>query len=274
MFDQRTDPDHLLHSLQSFLRLWHGSPRGWYGIAPEKLAQVALPDSLRRLYAFAGQWPGDNFWCSPFAHQDCLAPFELLAARDGRLVFAWENQGVWSCGSTPEGRDPPVWVSMDNEAWQPLCDSLAQFLVTLCLHETVFGARHIGSSENVTGYLRSKGRHVTPLWLEAPYVGVSKERPLAQRSFHVVDGRLLVMDDHWCGTNDGEVALSLPDLFKPPPEPAPELRTGKPLWENPAIPALVRRRHLESLAGQHEEQADFHAKRAASYRQLARALAK
>jgi hypothetical protein len=274
MFDQRDDPEHLLSSVESFVGLWHGLPRNWYGIAPEKLAETKIPEPLRRLYGFAGHWPGDNFWSSAFAHQDCLVPFELLATRQGLLVFAWENQCVWRCGTATEGRDPQVWISVDDEPWRPLCDSLAQFLVTLCLHETIFGARHLGSAENVTSYLMTKGRHVTPLWLDGPYASVSGEGWLVWHSFHVVDGRLLVLNDHWCTTNDAEVAHSLPDLFKPPPEPAPEFRTGKPRWENPAIPASVRRHQLECLARQHEEQADFHAKRASSYRQLAVSIAK
>lgn len=269
MFDQRDDPDHLLHSLESFLRLWHGFPPNWYGIAPEKLAQAAIPYPLRRLYAFAGHWPGANLWYSAFGHQDCLAPFELIEASDGRLIFAWENQGVWSCSTTPEGKDPPVWVRIDDAAWQPLCNSLTQFLVTLCLHETVFGAEHLGSAKSVTQSLKEAGMHVTPLWLEGPYVSSSRDQPLAPLSFHVADGGLLVLNDYWCGTNNAEVALSRPELFKPRRQ---KLTTVEPFWEDPIIPAFVRKHHLEFLARQHEEQAQFHSKRARGYRRSVEAI--
>jgi hypothetical protein len=136
MFDQRNDPVHLLHSLKTFLRVWHDDLQDWYGIAPEKLAATPLPDPLRRLYTFAGNCPGENFWCSPFAHQDYLLPFELLYQSEDRLHFAGENQGCWTCCTALEGDDPPVWFREGNENWQLLEDTLAQFLVTLCLHKS------------------------------------------------------------------------------------------------------------------------------------------
>ncbi len=114
MFDNRDDVEHLLTSLELFLTHWQGSTHGWYGTAPEKLSPAAIPEPLRRLYAFAANSPGKNAWCSAFSYQDHLCPFELLRIRDGRLVFVWENQGVWQCGTLTEGNDPPVWVSFDD----------------------------------------------------------------------------------------------------------------------------------------------------------------
>jgi hypothetical protein len=271
MFDRRENPVHLLDSLACFLRLWHGEPRDWYGIDAEKLAQVKLPDPLRRLYAFAGHWPGDNFWGSAFANQDHLAPFELLSTEGGHLVFAWENQGVWTCGTTCEGRDPPVWVRFEEE-WQPLCDSLAQFLVTLCLHETLFGCRHVASGELIKEYLSAKGNAPVPLWLRGPFVQAVGDAPLGHHSFHLADGRLLVMDDDWCGTNSDALAQALPELFEPRAELEPGLRSRAPIWENPIVPKSIRTATLESLAKQHEQQAEFHTRRAAGYRQLARLI--
>jgi len=115
--------------------------------------------------------------------------------------------------------------------------------------------------------MKATGKHVSPVWLNGPFVSLSNEG-FKPRSFHLVDGRILVMDDHWCGTNSKEATSALPELFKPPSEPAPEFRTEKPLWENPAIPMAIRKGRLDSLARQHEEQAEFHAKRAASYRRI------
>ncbi len=269
MFDNRDDPEHLLRSLELFLGKWYGTLRGWYGIAPEKLALATIPDPLRRLYAFGGNCPGKNAWCSAFSNQDHLCPFELLQTKDGRLLFAWENQGVWCCGTLSEGLDPPVWLSVDGGPWQPLCGSLAQFLVTLCLQETVVGSTHFASQDGLVDYFSGRGKHVSPLWLNGPFATVSHGSRLVLKSFHLVDGKLLIMDDYWCGTNDGELAQSLPDLFKAPLEAPPEFRKAGPMWENTAFPATIRRAHLQSLAILDEQQAKFHADRALSYRKLA-----
>jgi hypothetical protein len=274
MFDRRDDPDHLLASLELFLRHWNGPRRGWYGIAEEKLATAALPQPLRRLYAFAGNWPGDNYSGFAFNYQDCLFPFEMLEAQHGKLVFACENQGCWACGTTSEGNDPPVWVTevfTVGLPWQPLCDSLAQFLVTLCLHETLFGCKYRATADHLLESMLAKGMQVSPLWLGGPYVRLLDDGPLVRLSFHLVNGRLLVMDDRWCGTNSEQIALALPELFKPP-DSSPEVQAGIPLWENAAIPALVRRTKLESLAQSHEEQAEYHAKQAVTFRRMAASM--
>jgi hypothetical protein len=261
MFDQRNDPVHLLHSLKTFLRVWHDDLQDWYGIAPEKLAATPLPDPLRRLYTFAGNGPGENFWCSPFAHQDYLLPFELLYQSEDRLHFAGENQGCWTCCTALEGDDPPVWFREGNENWQLLEDTLAQFLVTLCLHETVFGAACKGSGTNLNQRFRDAGRHVAPLWLNGAY-----PPPIRHHSFHYA-GQVLIMDDTWCATNNSEIAESLPDLFKPLTQTSTEF-VGKPLWEFPEIPLMIRQNMLRMQARKHQEQADFHAQRAAGFRQL------
>jgi hypothetical protein len=268
MFDDRNDPEHLLSSLQFILQQFRGPFRGWHGIAPEKLAQSALPGPLRRLYSFAGNCPGDNPWASAFSNQDNLCPFELIRFENERLVFAWENQGVWCCGTLAEGKDPPVWVRFDEPAWIPLCDSLAQFLVTFCLQELVFGSSFLGHMENVSAVCERHGKSVMALWLNGPFPSPFNDGPVRQRSFHLVDGRTLIMDNHWCGTNDEELARELPELLKPQSE--PEVRQSSvPIWENPELPSTVKRLHLQSLAMVEDEQAKFHAQRAQGYRKLA-----
>jgi hypothetical protein len=268
MFDRRDDPDHLLSSLEAFLRIWHGPESAWYGIAAEKLAQTSLPEPLRRLYAFAGYWPGNNFWHSLFAFQDCLVPFELLAMHGGKLVFAWENQGGWACGTTPDGADPPVWVSVDDSGWQPLCQSLGQFLVTLCLQETLFGCKYIAPGKQVMQALLAQGRHISPLWLDGPFVDLLDANRRGKKSFHLVDRHLLVMDGEWCGTDSEELRLALPQVFR---EPVASQREVASLMV-PAIPKAGRRFQLEAIARQHEELAGFHSRRAAAYRSAAASL--
>jgi hypothetical protein len=75
------------------------------------------------------------------------------------------------------------------------------------------------------------------------------------------------MDDTWCATNNSEIAESLPDLFKPLTQTSTEF-VGKPLWEFPEIPLMIRQNMLRMQARKHQEQADFHAQRAAGFRQL------
>jgi hypothetical protein len=272
MFDNRNDPDHLLASLEHFLLTWHNYAPGWYGIEPEKLAATLLPEPLRRLYAATGNWPGKNGLGSLFCYQDYLCPFELLKADDGRLVFAWENQGVWEASTLSEGQDPPVWIRLDEKSWKPLCGSLAQFLITLCLHETVLGCDHLASGENLLARMIGEGKHVAPLWLDGPYADMRNESPLGRRSFHVVDRRILIMDDHWCGTNSAEEALRFPHLFKAPLPPDPDFQVGKPLWEIPSLPLTVKKVHLESLAAKHDAEMRHHAAQASTYRRIAESL--
>ena len=266
MFDSPDSPEALLDSLERFLHLWHGPPRAWYGIAGEKLAGARLPEPLRRLYAFAGEWPGDNFWRSAFAYQDRLLPFELLALHAGKLEFLHENQGVWVCGTETEGRDPPVWVRTDGP-WDPLGTSVAPLLVTACLQETLFGSKHKAHGERVSDRLRASGRHVSPLWLGGPYVGPDGERPLVHRSFHVADGRVLVMNDRWCGTDSDEIRTELSDLFGPAARPL--LEPGQSPRDFPAMPLSLRKNLLLQAARDHDEQAKHHAGKAHVYRRLA-----
>jgi hypothetical protein len=63
---------------------------------------------------------------------------------------------------------------------------------------------------------------------------------------------MLIMDNNWCGTNDGELASQLPELVKPQREPEVR-RSSVPCWENPEIPSTIKRIHLQSLAMLEEE---------------------
>jgi hypothetical protein len=58
----------------------------------------------------------------------------------------------------------------------------------------------------------ARGKIAIPVWLNAPYVGLHSDHPLGLKSFHLVDGNVLIMDDHWCGTNEQEVKNSYPEL--------------------------------------------------------------
>lgn len=72
-----------------------------------------LPTALREWYRLAGN--ARDIW----SWQDHLASPEGLELRDGALVFAWENQSIWSMGVRLDAGDPddPPVVGWMNEAW-------------------------------------------------------------------------------------------------------------------------------------------------------------
>ena len=273
MFDVPEAPEALLDSLELFLRRWLGDPMPWYGIAEKKLAEVRLPRPLRRLYAIAGEWPGDNPFRSLFAYQDRLVPFELLAVEEGKLVFLWENQGVWSCGTEAEGEDPPVWVRFDEEPWRPLGTTLAPFLVTACLHEILLGARFTGAAADLIDRMRAAGKQVSPLWLDGPYVGFGEE-PLRRLSFHLVDGQALLMDD-WCGTNSEAFPDEFPDVFRTSEPRSQNIRdfiltsAEAPSWIRRSMAERAAEFH-EARAARHVAEADEHRRSAEDFRRLAK----
>ncbi len=254
MFDHQDDPEHLQRCLESFMEHWHGKGNYNFGICEEKLGQTRLPKPLHWLFKFSGNWP-DHYWETLFGNQDFLLSFEALSLRDGKLVFVWENQGVWQVGTENEGDDPPVWVSVDDGPWLPLDDSLTRFLVTFFLHETVFGCRHTTYGVQVLQQLEEAGMQVAPLWLNHPYP-FPNDRGWRPISFHVVNGAYLVMDDEWCATNVPEPQQELPQLFteEQPPSAAVE------------IPPFVQRAQWERAIKQHEAEAKFHQERAEQLR--------
>lgn len=214
MFDRADDPDYLQTRLEAFLTRWHGYRRSWFGVAPEKIQQTRLPKPLAWLYGFAGERHGRYYWDTLLGNQDCLIKFEDLMIRDGKLVFVAENQGVWLVGTDPVGEDPPVWACVNDGPWQLLDDSLTRFLVTFVLHETVFGCRHVASTTDVIGDLTGADVHVSPLWLNHPYPAFFDGKSSRPVSFHIANGKYLVMDNHWCGTNDELPWNALPSLFE------------------------------------------------------------
>ena len=269
MFDNRDDPAYLRSCVEQITRQWFGYRVPWYGIAEEKLAETRLPTPLRWLYAFAGEWPSDNSWETVFAYQDILLPFEMLFAQDGKLVFVSENQGVWHVGTLPHGDDPPVWVreNEDGAPWQKLCDSLTEFLVTFCLHEIVFGARYRTYVDNILDRFDQLECHISPLW-HGSYVHLFDGKVSRPISFHMVDGRFLVMDNGWCGTSVDEPWVKFPDLFKIPDEPSRGFNAFGPMPEHLAIPDFIRKSHLENLIRRHEAQAEYHQEMIAKYTRM------
>ena len=201
-----------MDDLERFFAFWFGPPRRGYGETPGALKRLQLPDPLRRLHAFAGRWPArepfpDGTERRALAIQDSLVPASRLKKlEDGKVVFLHENQGVWSCGTRPEGSDPPVWVAGElNEdvgyggKWGLVDRSLSRFLVTFCLQEMVCGSRFCATDSDLGVEVDELLADGVRIWDDHPYVYASRGY-----TFHLLDGPLLVgrMRDIWFfGTN-------------------------------------------------------------------------
>lgn len=260
----RNDPDKLLEVLERFTKWWFFPPHSEEtGVSEERLSLVSVPTPLRKLYSFAGEWPGGKYE-SIFSHQDHLLPFECLEVRDGKLVFAFENQGNWIVGTETDGDDPPVYVSDDGEPFKLLCNSLAQFLVTFCLHEALSGAACLSGVDDVDALNAKHGKVPIPLWLDGPYVSVTDEP--GRISYHLVDGCIL-QSDGWCGGRVHGLDEQYPGFFPNnkthrPPEPTAQ----RHLWEIPEAPKIIKSNHLNMMIERHEAHAKTHLDKAAFYR--------
>jgi hypothetical protein len=269
MFDRPDDPDYLQARLEAFISRWHGWRRSWFGVAQEKIQQIKLPKPLAWLYGFAGEWHGRYYWDTLLGNQDCLIKFEDLFILDGKLVFVSENQGVWQVGTDSAGDDPPVWTRLDERPWQPLDDSLTRFLVTFVLHETACGCRHFASADDVIGELTEAGMHVSPLWLDHPYPAFFEGNAGRPLTFHVANGKYLVMDNQWCATNEESPWLALPSLFEQKDHRESRgFDPYEPMPDHIQVPSIIKRSHLQSAIRLHEAAAEYHQGRCKLYRKM------
>lgn len=264
----RNNPVKLLEILERFTRWWFYAPHEEEtGVSVERLALVDIPDPLKTLYGFAGEWPGGSLE-SIFSNQDSLVPFECLEIQDGKLVFAWENQGVWSVATEATGEDPPVYLSVDDDPYKFFCDSLSQFLVTFCLHECIFGAASLSYVDNLRDVNQTQGKIPIPLWLDVPYP--SANHHALPTSFYLVDGKVLQMHN-WCAASFPNADEQYPDYF---PNNSSHRPQGEPkkLWEIPSVPKFMKVQHLEMLIRRHECNAQSHLDKASEYRSFLKQL--
>lgn len=277
MFDRQNDPLSLQSQLETWICIWHGYRRPWYGISPEKLALTQLPQPLAWLYGFAGEWAGRYYWSTLFGNQDCLVRFEDLELRQGKLVFVCENQCVWEVATEPVGDDPPVWVSIDGEPWLLVDESLTRFLVTFILHETAYGCQHLGSCTNAIAKVQEAGMHVSPLWLNHPYPAVFNTHLLGFDTegfipidFHIANGTYLILDNCHCATNCDCPWIELPSIFKPKAVKQSSNGTHpfQPIPEHIQVPSAIRRNQLENLIHIHETEMKYHQGRSELYRAM------
>ncbi|MCA9092201.1 MAG: hypothetical protein KDA68_01840 [Planctomycetaceae bacterium] len=266
MFDNPNDPKSLLKSLELLCTSGIVGPQNWCGIDRDKLDESEIPEPLKDLYAFSGATLGDNEWCSPFSYEDHLVSFELLTIDDGKLVFAYENQGCWHAGTETGGEDPPVWLREPDGNWnQTPCKSrLSMFLVIMALRELIFGSRYHGSSSKLLGKFRKKKLHVAPLLLDAPFA-------FGSHSFHIVNANILVMDDSFCATNSTEYFEKFPKLFKDRTlenRPEKEYTSHEEMIRNRSAPWPFREGVARLQSQFHQQRAEYHSAKAAMFRQM------
>lgn len=125
---------------QRFLVEWHGERRPEFGVPAAQLPSQ-LPRKLREFYEFAGRWP------QAVVFNRLIDPNELKPAKDGKLVFCIENQGVVSWAVEVEHDDPAVFIkgsTIDDPkaaaGWRAEGEPLSRFLLQLMLFEAIMMA--------------------------------------------------------------------------------------------------------------------------------------
>jgi hypothetical protein len=111
-----------------------------YGFGPQELSAIRMPSPLRRLYEYAGRWPG------LYSQNRLLAPNQLKVG-DGKLIFFDESQHAAEWATDTEDTDGTVWfrepgpmpslpsVSRPHGPWQKEPAPLSFFLLETLLCE-------------------------------------------------------------------------------------------------------------------------------------------
>ena len=130
------------------------------------------------------------------------------AAEDGKLLIAYENQGVYSWSTEPNAVDPPVYGRWEaDEPWTLDVPSLSMFLIQFFLFEASITARFAASASWLSAAELQKLTRATaalpmPEW----------HWPAFPTSFHVRGGAIVVAapnDDQWSVWVGGKTAQDL-----------------------------------------------------------------
>ncbi|WP_199439045.1 hypothetical protein [Umezawaea beigongshangensis] len=144
-------------TVPGFLRWWYGEP----DLAGARPA-AALPGALLDLHEALSR--------HSVAHDGLLAPRDVRAD-DGVLVFWVERRGLYEWGAGPDGLVRRR-TALRGEPWHRTGAPLAEFLVSLLVHEAVVGARYRAYADDL-----SPGRRdllldpLRPLPLPGPTAG-------------------------------------------------------------------------------------------------------
>lgn len=215
--------DARLTGLEQFLERYLGPSRPEFGASNDEISSVEMPVVLQRFFRFAGRWPGPGPGFDPpapfanrFCVQDWLCGFvrreyaPTLQVMDNRLVFVWENQGVWVAATERTGVDPPVWITEQcshretRQLWRLLENPLSHFLVSFVLQELMFGSELVAVADGTLEKFAEAGLSIEPVWIRGEYAW-DVDRP----SYFLVDERFLVRraldegdGDDWYGCKD------------------------------------------------------------------------
>lgn len=212
------DNENCIQNLKDFMKLWLGKTLPEYGLSKSEVPDY-MPKPLRELYLFCGNWPHpvedvdnpetidlEDKQPGIFQHgQDILMGVNNIERNNGRLTFLFENQGNWTCEVEENNDDSPVYsdaatVWDENATGQEIVSrSLANFLVTFCLQELVYNSKFMGTLDDKLKK-ESTLKKSDPLWLNGFYV--DKE---PNRSFYLIEKKILIMDEYWFGCNDESV---------------------------------------------------------------------
>jgi hypothetical protein len=94
---------------------------------------------------------------------------------DSRLVFLWENQGVWVAATERAGDDPPVWITegcshrVAQQVWRQLERPLSHFLVSFVLQELMFGSKLLAVAAGALEKFERAGLPIERVWIRGEY---------------------------------------------------------------------------------------------------------
>jgi hypothetical protein len=209
-----------MSGLERFLERYVGPRLPEFGESEQEIRSIEMPSPLQRFFRFAGRWRWadqhpDLPYVNRFCAQDSLCAIRpnkwaaTLRIMDNKLVFVWENQGVWVAATERSGADPPVWLSEDWDrekvrTWRELDGPLSHFLVSFVLQELMFGSELLAVAPAALEKFQQTGLPIVPVWMNGEYAWdidrpsyyLIGERFLLRRALGEADG------DDWYGSKD------------------------------------------------------------------------
>ncbi len=195
-----------IDDLSVFLHDWYGEPPGSLrSTFDHDSLQVAQP--LQKIWKNCGQLlRGNDRWFkfgtpSPLACQDGLAGPNNVHRVEGRLDFAYENQGNWSSGYALDDTadDPEVlsdWLAVEftNTGHVPVGAKLSEYIVAIALQETVF----FGWDNDDNRIHLDQNACTETIWVGAYFnaVGLGNEYETPSHRFRVNRDRTLLVHDY------------------------------------------------------------------------------
>jgi hypothetical protein len=176
-----TTLDERFDMLRTVVEYWHGPIRPQDGYSDAELADIPMPEALRRWFRWAGKRQ------SIMSGQNELLEPSRLKAEDGRLVFYGENQWCFEWATSVAGDDPPVFGrESEPDSWKPQGLRVSEHLILACLFEAImchakYGASTAWLEESMVDWIRQQ----TPAVPLSPWTWTGETR------FFAGDGRFM-----------------------------------------------------------------------------------